>query len=121
MACHELSALRIALGELLEKDAHDLAHEREELAPVLEGRPEIRRLSEAKTLPAMEAALREALLHLEEQAARAPEEPYWRGLLLAAEAALGRLQAMRREMEALYGDLDALHHRLHRLFPRKRG
>ncbi|GAA5335308.1 MULTISPECIES: DUF3209 family protein [Thermus] len=121
MACHELSALRIALGELLEKEAHDLIHEREELAPVLEGRPEIRHLAEAKTLPAMEAALREALLRLEERAAQEAEEPYWRGLLLTAEAALGRLEALRREAEALYQDLDALHHRLHRLFPRKRG
>ncbi|GAA6755516.1 hypothetical protein QT17_03960 [Thermus sp. 2.9] len=120
MACHELSALRIALGELLEKEAHDLAHEREELAPILEGRPEIRRLAEAKTLPALEAALREALLRLEEKAAE-EEEPYWRGLLLASEAALARLQALRREVEAFYQDLDSLHHRLHRLFPRRRG
>ena len=41
MACHELSALRIAIGELLEKEAHDLLHEREELAPVLGQRPEL--------------------------------------------------------------------------------
>lgn len=51
MACHELSALRIAIGELLEKEAHDLLHEREELAPVLGQRPELKRLAEAKTLP----------------------------------------------------------------------
>ncbi|GLV48347.1 hypothetical protein TJA_15030 [Thermus sp. LT1-2-5] len=121
MACHELSALRIALGELLEKEAHDLAHEREELAPVLEERPEIRQLAEAKTFPALEAALREALLRLEERAAQEPQEPYWRGLLLASEAALARLQALRAEAEAFYQDLDALHHRLHRLFPRRRG
>mgnify|MGYP003497952684 CR=1 FL=1 len=81
MACHELSALRIAIGELLEKEAHDLLHEREELAPVLGERPELKRLAEAKTLPALEEALREALLHQ---------------------------------------DLDALHGRLHRLFPRRR-
>ncbi|GGM93464.1 hypothetical protein GCM10007092_03380 [Thermus composti] len=120
MACHELSALRIAIGELLEKEAHDLEHEREELLPVLGKRPELRRLTEAKTLPAMEAALKEALLHLEERAAQAPEEPYWRGLILAAEAMEGRLRALKAEAEALYQDLDALHHRLHRLFPRRR-
>ncbi|KGQ21697.1 DUF3209 family protein [Thermus filiformis] len=120
MACHELSALRIALGTLLEKEAHDLEHDREELAPVLASRPELLRLSGARTLPAMEAALKEALLHLEEKASREPEEPYWRGLLLAAEAMEGRLKALRAEAEALYRDLDALHHRLHRLFPRRR-
>lgn len=120
MACHELSALRIAIGELLEKEAHDLLHEREELAPVLGERPELKRLAEAKTFPALEAALREALLHLEEKAAQEPEEPYWRGLLLAVEAMEGRLKALRAEAEALYQDLDALHRRLHRLFPRRR-
>ena len=102
MACHELSALRIAIGELLEKEAHDLLHEREELAPVLGERPELKRLAEAKTLPALEEALREALLHLEERAME------------------GRLKALRAEAEALYQDLDALHGRLHRLFPRRR-
>ncbi len=120
MACHELSALRIALGEFLEKEPQDLLHEREELAPVLGERPELGRLAEAKTFPALEAALKEALLHLEEKAAQEPEEPYWRGLLLAVEAVEGRLKALRAEAEALYQDLDALHHRLHRLFPRRR-
>lgn len=120
MACHELSALRIAIGELLEKEAHDLLHEREELAPVLRERPDLNRLAEARSLPAMAQALKEALLHLEERAAQEPEEPYWRGLLLAVEAMEGRLQALLREAEALYQDLDTLHHRLHRLFPRRR-
>ncbi|RTH04211.1 hypothetical protein CSW47_07100 [Thermus scotoductus] len=120
MACHELSALRIAIGELLEKEAHDLLHEREELAPVLGERPELGRLAEAKTLPALEIALKEALLHLEERAAQEPEEPYWRGLILAVEAMEGRLRALKAEAEALYQDLDALHRRLHRLFPRRR-
>lgn len=119
MACHELSALRLALGELLEKEAHDLEHEREELKAVLEGRPELRRLAGAKTLPALRQALEEALLRLEEQAQR-EEDPYLRGLALATEAMLGRVKALEGEAERLFQDLEALHHRLHRLFPRRR-
>lgn len=83
-------------------------------------RPELGRLAGAKTLPALEIALKEALLHLEERAAQEPEEPYWRGLILAVEAMEGRLRALKAEAEALYQDLDALHRRLHRLFPRRR-
>ncbi|WP_117238334.1 DUF3209 family protein [Thermus sediminis] len=118
MACHELSALRIALGELLEKEAHDLLHEREELAPALEGRPELKALTEERTLPGIRRQLEVALAHLE--ATDPGDEPYHRGLLLATEAALQRLRALEAEAERLFQEVDLLHHRLHRLFPRKR-
>mgnify|MGYP000272714283 CR=1 FL=1 len=119
MACHELSALRLALGELLEKETHDLEHEREELRPVLDGRPELHRLAGARTLPGLRQALEEALLRLEE-AAQKEEDPYYRGLALATEAMLGRVKALEGEAERLFQDLDTLHRRLHHLFPRRR-
>ncbi len=119
MACHELSALRIAIGRLLEKEAHDLEHEREELAPVLGARPELSRLAEARGLPALRRALEEALAHLEGLAAQ-EEGAYPRGLALATEAALQRVRALERELEGFYADLDLLHRRLHRLFPRRK-
>lgn len=75
MACHELSALRIAIGELLEKEAHDLLHEREELAPVLGQRPELKRLAEAKTLPALEEALRRPSSTWRKGPPRSPKSP----------------------------------------------
>ncbi len=116
MACKELSALRIALGRLLDKEAHELAHDREELGE-LGDRPELLRLMEGRTLPALRLALEEALVHLEAEAQGG--DPYTRGLALATEAALERLKALEQEAEALYQDLDLLHHRLHRLFPRR--
>lgn len=119
MACHELSALKVALGEILEKEPHDLEHERQELAPILAGRPELRVLLEAKTLPGMRRGLEAALAHLE---ANDPgNDPYHRGLLLTTEGALLRLRSLEAELERFFQDLDLLHERLHRLFPRRRG
>ncbi|MCS6867962.1 MAG: DUF3209 family protein [Thermus sp.] len=119
MACHELSALRVAIGELLEKEAHDLAHEREELAPALEARPELKALLEERTLPGMRRRLEAALAHLEAQ--DPGDDPYHRGLILATESALLRLKGLEGELERFFQDLDLLHERLHRLFPRRRG
>lgn len=117
MACHELSALRIAIGKLLEKEEADLEHEREELAPVLGERPELSRLVEAKTLPALRRSLEAALAHLEGRLLGGGA--YDRGLALATEAALQRVKALEADWEALYQDLDLLHRRLHRYFPRR--
>ena len=118
MACHELSALRIAIGRLLEKEEHDLEHEREELAPVLGVRRELSRLVEAKSFPALRRGLEEALAHLEGRLSEGGA--YDRGLALATEAALQRVRALERELEGFYADLDLLHRRLHRLFPRRK-
>lgn len=117
MACHELSALRIAIGRLLEKEEGDLEHDREELAPVLGDRPELLRLVEAKSLPALRRGLEEALAHLEGRLSEGGA--YERGLALATESALQRVKSLEALLEAFYSDLDLLHQRLHRYFPRR--
>lgn len=122
MACHELSALRLALMEITGLDDEaEKQHELAELGPAAQAPGPIRCLREARTLADVQRSYETALSDLSEKIARtAPGDgklPYYQSLLVLTKKVEQDLRIQTGGLRALCRDLEEIHDYLHEIYP----
>ncbi|MDH4120779.1 MAG: DUF3209 family protein [Deltaproteobacteria bacterium] len=122
MACHELTALRLGLMNVLGvDDPAERQHEETELGKALTDPGPIQALTQAGDLARLKSAYGASLAALEEKVAAMPAEdaelPYYRALLITTKKVELELDNHLEGFARFWRDLDEVHHFIHEIYP----
>ena len=122
MACHEVAALRLGLMKVLGiEDEAEKQHELKELGDRINCEGPIKAMTKAEDLDKLRKFFSVSLIDLQELVSKMAEDdsklPYYKSLLVLTKKVEQELASYYKNLEALYNDLDEVHHYLHELFP----
>jgi hypothetical protein len=122
MACHELAALRLGLMKVLGiDDEAEKQHELKELGDRIDCEGPLKSMTNAEDLDKLRTFFSVSLVDLQEMVSKTaqddPKLPYYNSLLVLTKKVEHELTSYYKNLEALYNDLDEVHHYLHELYP----
>ncbi|GIX43495.1 MAG: DUF3209 domain-containing protein [Leptospiraceae bacterium] len=122
MACHELSALRLGLMNVLGiEDPAEEEHEKKELGTALKERPVLESLTKVEDLQSLLKFYQDSLVELQEKVSKMKEDDpkihYYRSLLVLTKKVEQDLIIQIENLKKIYEDLDEIHHYLHEIYP----
>lgn len=124
MACHEISALRLGLMQVLgRKDEAERQHELSELGTSADRPGPIRSMCEAKDLKNLKQFYETSLSELEERVSVTPvgdpKLPYLRSLVVLTKKVELELSHQIDNLTHLYQDLEEMHNLVHEIYPKE--